>query len=189
MKESTPMKSLHYARLASALVMTLICAALLGAQNPPPAPTPGPEVKKLDYFAGNWKSEGDMKPSSFGPGGKFSGTEHNEWMPGNFFLLSHGKETTSMGSGSSVGVYGYDTEAKVYTFDEFNSNGESVHAKGTLAGDTWTWTNAETMQGKMMHGRFTVKVTSPTAYTFKFEMQLEGGAWTALAEGKVTKTP
>jgi Protein of unknown function (DUF1579) len=182
------MKRLSYALWAMVTLITL-GSAILMAQNAQQPPAPGPEVKKLDYFAGNWKSEGEMKPSSFGPGGKFTGTEHNEWMPGGFFLLLHGKETTSMGNGTSVGVYGYNTEDKVYTFDEFNSNGESVHAKGTLAGDTWTWTNEEKMQGKTMRGRFTVKVTSPTSYTFKFEMSPEGGDWSTLAEGKVTKTP
>lgn len=182
------MKRLKYARLAIASVMILVCAALVAAQNPPPAPTPAPEIKKLDYFAGNWKSEGDMKPSSFGPGGKFTATEHNEWMDGGFFLLTHGNETTPMGSGTGMGVFGYDTNEKVYTFHEFNSMGESVHAKGTLAGDTWTWTNEEKMQGKTMRGRYTVKTISPTSYTFKFEMAPEGGDWSTIMEGKATKT-
>ncbi|HEY6306295.1 MAG TPA: DUF1579 family protein, partial [Candidatus Angelobacter sp.] len=139
------MKRLSYALWAMVTVITL-GGAILTAQNAQQPPAPGPEVKKLDYFSGNWKSDGEMKPSSFGPGGKFTGTEHNEWMPGGFFLLSHSKASMSMGNETGVGVFGYDANDKVYTFDEFNSNGESVHAKGTLAGDTWTWTNEEKMQ-------------------------------------------
>ena len=182
------MKCFSTARFAIALVITMVCAALVAAQTPQQPPKPGPEVKKLDYFSGNWKSEGDTKPSPFGPGGKFTATEHNEWMEGGFFLLTHGNETTPMGSGTGVGVFGYDANEKVYTFDEFNSMGESVHAKGTLAGDTWTWTNEEKMQGKMMRGRYTIKTLSPTSYTFKFEMAPEGGAWSTVMEGKATKT-
>ncbi len=32
--------------------------------------TPGPELKKLDYFVGNWTSEGDAKPGPMGPAAK-----------------------------------------------------------------------------------------------------------------------
>lgn len=41
-----------------------------------------PELKKLEYFAGNWTWEGDMKPGPMSPGGKLSMTERNQWMVG-----------------------------------------------------------------------------------------------------------
>ena len=44
------------------------------------------ELKKLDVPVGTWKFEGEVKQSPFGPGGKVSGTERFEWMPGGFFL-------------------------------------------------------------------------------------------------------
>lgn len=175
-------------RFATVLVVTLISSAFVAAQNPPAKPTPGPEVKKLDYFAGAWKSSGDLKPSPFGPGGKFTATEQNSWMSGGFFLLSHADENTPMGNGKGMAVFGYDPEEKVYTYNAFNSMGQAEHAKGTLTGDTWTWTNEEKMQGKLMRGRYTVKVVSPTSYTFKFEMAPEGGDWTTVMEGKATKS-
>jgi|SRR5579864_1747009 len=162
--------------------MTVLALAIVMAQNPP-QPQPGPEIKKLDYFAGNWKSEGEMKPSPFGPGGKLSGSDHNEWMQGGFFLLSHSANTSAMGSETGLGIFGYDAQNKVYTFDEFNSTGETVHAKGTIAGDTWTWTS-EDQNGK---GRFTVKILSPTSYSFKFELASKGSDFITLVEGKATK--
>jgi Protein of unknown function (DUF1579) len=183
------MKRLSYARLVIALVVTFAGASLVAAaQTPEQPPKPSPEVKKLDYFSGNWKSEGDLKPSPFGPGGKFSATEHNEWMQGGFFLLSHSDENTPMGSGKGLAVFGYDPNEKVYTYYAFNSMGQAEQARGTLAGDTWTWTNEEKMQGKMMRGRYTIKTLAPTSYTFKFEMAPEGGAWSTVMEGKATKT-
>jgi len=175
-------------RVSAALVVSLLCAAVVAAQAQPQKPTPGPEVKKLDYFAGNWKSEGDMKPGPIGPGGKFSATEQNEWMPGGFFLLSHADESGPMGNGKGLAIFGYDADEKVYTYQAYNSMGEAEHAKGTLAGDTWTWTNESKMQGKPMRGRFTVKTLTPTSYTFKFEMAPEGGEWATVMEGKATKT-
>ncbi len=102
-------------------------------------PKPAPELKKLKYFAGNWTSEGDMKPSPMGPGGKMTMIEHNQWMDGGFFLTMHSQfKMADMGSGSGMAFMGYDTERKVYTYDEFNSMGEAEHSSGSLAGDTWT---------------------------------------------------
>lgn len=177
-------------RLATASIVILACAILsaIAAQNPTPAPTPSAEVKKLGYFVGDWKFEGDAKPGPMGPGGKFTGTDHNEWMPGGFFLLSHGSETGAMGNATSLAVYGYNSNEKVYTFNEFSSSGEAIHAKGTVSGDTWTWTNEDKMDGKTVHGRYTVKVISPTSYTAKLELQVEGAEWFTAFEGKATKT-
>ena len=171
-------------------IVTFACAILvaLGAQNPPPAPTPGPEVKKLEYFAGNWKIEGDAKPGPMGVGGHFTSTEHNVWMPGGFFLLSHASETGAMGNSTSMAVYGYDPGEKVYTFHEFSSSGEAIEAKGTLSGDVWTFTNEGKMDGKTVHGRYTVKPASPTSYNAKLEFQIEGGEWSTAFEAKATKT-
>ena len=177
-------------RFATVVIATLNCVALAVAfaQNPPPAPTPGPELKKLDYFAGNWKVEGEAKPGPMGPGGKFSGTDRNEWMAGRFFLVGHGTMTSPTGNETSLGIYGYEPNEKVYTFQEYSSSGKTIHATGTVAGDTWTWTSEEKMNGKTMRARYTVKVTSPAAYTFKLEFAPEGGEWSTAFEGKATRT-
>ena len=104
-------------------------------------PSPPPELKKVEYFVGTWKSEGEMKPGPMGPGGKMIMTEHNQWMDGGFFLTMQSEFTTgAMGSGSGMAFMGYDPGKKVYTYAEFNSMGESQHSTGTVAGDTWIWT-------------------------------------------------
>src|SRR5215469_13492415 len=46
-----------------------------------------PEAAKLAYFARKWVSEAEVKPSAFGPGGKFTSTESCEWLPGKFAIL------------------------------------------------------------------------------------------------------
>jgi hypothetical protein len=172
---------------AIALIALLICAALGAAQNPPTPPKPGPEQQKLAYFLGTWKSEVNMKPSPFGPGGTFAGLEHNEWMPGGFFVVSHSKGDSPMGKVTGTAYFGYDPERKVYTYNAFNSTGEAEAATGTVNGDTWTWTNQQPMNGKMMKGRFTMTITSPTAYTMKFEMGPADGDYSTLMEGSATK--
>ena len=167
-------------------VFALVLIALLGfAQMAPP--TPGPELKKLDYFVGNWTLQGDMKSSEFGPGGKMTETERNEWMRGGFFLVSHADAKGPMGDGTGISFFGYDADEKVYTYDSFNSWGEAEHSKGTVSADTWTWLSDSKVMGKPAHTRFTIKEASPTSFTFKFEMTGPDGAWRTIMDGAATK--
>ncbi|MBZ5706132.1 MAG: DUF1579 domain-containing protein [Acidobacteriia bacterium] len=167
------------------LIACLLLGAFAAAQMGPP--TPAPELKKLDYFVGTWTLDGDMKPGPFGPGGKMTETEKVEWMQGNFFLVIHSDFKSAMGNGMGMAYMGYNPEDKVYTYDAFNSMGEAEHSKGTLSGDTWTWTSEDKMGGKIMKGRFTIKELSATSYSFKFEMAGEDGNYASMMEGKATK--
>jgi Protein of unknown function (DUF1579) len=150
-------------------------------------PKPGPEVKKLDMFVGSWTLDGDMKATSMGPAGKMTENEKCEWMDGGFFIVCHADFKGSMGSGSGLTVMGYSTEDKTYTYREFNSWGEFTDSKGSVDGDTWTWTNDEKMGGMTMKGRFVMKITSATSYNFSYDMSEDGAKWTNVMEGKATK--
>jgi len=167
---------------AAWLVLTVAAAAQMEM------PKPGPEHKKLDVFAGSWVLEGDMKPGAMGSGGKMTENEKCEWMEGNFFLVCHTDFKSSMGNGTGVSVMGYSVDDKTYTYREFNSWGEFDDSKGSVDGDTWTWTSDEKMGGTMVKGRFTMKITSPTSYTFTFEMSQDGTKWTLFMDGKATKS-
>jgi hypothetical protein len=150
--------------------------------------TPAPELKKLDFMTGDWKSEGTMNPAPGMPGGKFSITSHVDWMDGNFFLVDHSDmDMGQMGKGKELSVMGYDSDRKVYTYTAFNSMGEAESATGTVDGDTWTWLSDEHFGGTTMKGRFTMKVLSPTSYSMKFELSPDGKDWTTAMEGKATK--
>jgi hypothetical protein len=174
-------------RISTLILLTGLFAAVL-AQAQMPMPTPAPELKKLDYFRGNWTAESDLKASPMGPGGKATGTSHAEWMEGNFFLVSHGTFSGAMGKGSEVFYMGYDSDQKVYTYTEFSSTGEHDVSRGTVDGDTWIW-NSETMGGgQRIKGCFTMKILSPRAYRYKFEMSPDGNTWSTVMDGKATKT-
>ena len=163
----------------------LVLAASALAQTEAPKPTS--EHKKLDVFVGSWTLEGDMKPGAMGAGGSMTEYEKCEWMEGNFFLICHTDFKSSMGNGSGLSVMGYSTEDKAYTYREYNSWGEAMDSKGSVDNDTWTWTSDEKMGGTTMKGRFTMKILSPTAYNFSFEMSQDGAKWTAVMDGKATK--
>ncbi len=168
--------------LVAGLVLTVVAMAQESA------PKPAPEHKKLDMLAGSWVLEGDVKPSAMGPGGKTTENEKCEWMEGGFYLVCHVDfKSANSGSGSGLSVLGYSAAEKTYTYREFNSWGEFEDSRGTLDGDTWTWTSDEKMGDTMMKGRFTMKFTSPAIYTFTYEMSPDGGKWTTAVDGKATK--
>jgi Protein of unknown function (DUF1579) len=151
---------------------------------------PGPEVKKLDYFVGTWTTEGTVQQGPWGAGGKFSSTATSEWMPGEFFVVGHGdfKMPPEIGGdGKETAVMGYDTTQNVYTRDGFNSQGQHESSKGTVTGDTWTWTSEANYGGTEVKQRFTTKTLSPTSYTVKFEVSIDGTNWITFMDGKATK--
>jgi hypothetical protein len=92
-----------------------------------------------------------------------------------------------MGNGLGLSVMGYSADDKAYTYREFNSFGEFDDSRGALAGDTWTWTSDEKMGSMTMKGRFTMKMTSATSYTFMFEMSQDGVKWSDVMDGKASK--
>ncbi len=151
---------------------------------------PGPEVKKLDYFTGSWTTDGTIAQGPWGAGGKFTATDTANWMAGDFFVEAHSEFKMPPeigGEGKAVAYMGYDTNENVYTRDEFNSQGRRNVSKGTVTGDTWTWTSSQTYAGQEIKQKFTMKIVSPTSYTFKFEISMDGTNWMPFMEGKATK--
>jgi len=167
------------------LFLVVFLAASATAQVP--IPKPAPEVSKLDYLAGDWITEGDLKPSPMGPGGKMTSTDHVQWMEGKFFLVLHSNFKGAIGDGTALAVMGYDPDKKVYTYNEYNSMGQITHSEGTVSGDTWSWIGDDSTGGQTFKGRYTMKAFSPTSYTFKFEMSQDGTTWTTVMDGKSTK--
>jgi hypothetical protein len=180
----TNSKEIPMKRPGMILTALLMLAMTAVAQAPP---KPGPELKKLDMFVGTWTLDGAMKASAMGPGGTMTENEKCEWMEGSFYLVCHSDYKGSMGAGVGLSVMGYSTDDKAYTYREFNSYGEFDDSRGTVDGDTWTWTNEEKMDGKTMKGRFTIHMTSSSSYTFAFDMSQDGTKWTTVMEGKASK--
>ncbi len=172
-------------RTGMILAAWIIAAAAAMAQMQPPKPAP--ELKKLDIFVGSWTLDGTMKPGMMGPGGSMTENEKCEWMEGSFYLVCRSDYKSSMGNGVGLSVMGYSADDKAYTYREFNSFGEFDDSRGSLDGDTWTWTNEEKMGGMTMKGRFTMKITSATSYNFMFEMSPDGTKWSTVMDGKASK--
>ena len=172
-------------RTFAALLVTLLVATAFAQMGPP---KPGPELRKLDYFVGNWSVEGNEKPGPMGAGGPLTMQMEAKWMDGGFFVvLNSSFKSATSGTGTGLSVMGYDPREKVYTYQEFNSMGESFGAKGAVDGDTWTWTSELKMGPQTMKAHYIEKILSPTSYEFKFEVSPDGTDWMTVVDGKATK--
>ena len=148
--------------MAMAWILLLFVTAISAlAQMATP---PGPESKKLEW----------------GMGGKFTTSATTDWMPGNFFLQSQTEAKLPPevgGDNKGLLIMGYDTQQNVYTSDRFTSLGRHDTSTGTLSGDTWTWTSTSNYAGTDVQGKMTIKTLSPTSYTLKYEISLDGKSW------------
>jgi hypothetical protein len=173
-----------------------VCAAVslsgfqVASAEEPKAPKPGPEHQRLGYFVGNWTTEGEMKASEMGPGGKIAATDKCAWFEGGFAVVCHSDGKTPMGPSKSIGILGYSSEEKVYTYSSVDSSGMTMTTvpHGTVNGDTWTYNDESMMGGKKVKSRVIIKELSPSAYTFRMDMQTPDGKWATVMESKSTKT-
>ena len=177
---------IHRGIVAAAIIFA-VASTLAVAQE---APKPGPEHKKLEYFVGKWKTEGEMKPNPFMPGGKFTGTDDCEWFEGGFAVICHTDGTGPMGSAKGLAIMSYSPEHKAYTYYGTDSTGMTMTSVplGTIDGKTWVYDDESMMGGTMIKNRYTIVVTSETSYTFKWELQDPDGTWMAIMEGKAKKS-
>src|SRR5690349_15232474 len=89
MSADFPQENNQMKRFATCIFSALLLTITVAAQNPPAPPKPAPELDRIKYFLGNWSLSGTTQPGPMGPGGKFTGTEHNEMGLGGFFMVGH----------------------------------------------------------------------------------------------------
>ena len=142
-------------------------------------------LEKLNYFVGTWSLEVHMKISPFGSRA-FFGTEHNEWMPGGFLLVSRQDGEAATGAGG-LAVIAYNTQEKLYTYRVVKDTGEVEDLRGAFEGNTWTWTSLPATGKQTPQSRLIVREISPTSYSLEFETSPEGRDWSTVMEGKAVK--
>jgi hypothetical protein len=181
------MKGMLKAAIALAALAT--AAAQLAAAQASPQQQPGPEHQRLGYFVGRWKAEGEIKPGPMGPGGKFTGTDTCEWFEGRFAVICRSEGQGPTGPSKSIGILGYSAEDKAYTYYGVDNTAMTMSSvpKGTVQGKTWTYTDESTMGGQTVKSRVTIEEESPTAYTFRMEMQGPDGKWAPVMQSRNTK--
>jgi len=150
--------------------------------------TPSADEEQLRYFEGKWSLKGEIYTSKFGLGGKFTGTHRNDWMQ-DTSLVSRWDEQRPAGKDTGQAIYRYDSDKKTYSYHGVGTTGETEDAIGILNDKIWVWSNdLKSEDGATFRGRFTVSETSPTSYTFKFEIAPAASEWTTIMEGTASKT-
>jgi Protein of unknown function (DUF1579) len=183
---STPLSKEKKMSIRSSVAVILICGftVLSLAQAPAERPKPGPEHKKLEYFLGTWKTEGEIKANEFVPAGKSVTTETYTLGPGGFYVEFDRPEGQIP---RTQGIMAYDSHAKAYTSFYVNSAGLVGTGTGTVDGNTWTFLVEDKVFGRAVKGRTTITTLSPTQFTIKYEMAAANGRYTTITEGTATK--
>jgi Protein of unknown function (DUF1579) len=176
-----------FAALPLVTVFLFLGVAIICAQDTGGPPKPGPEHAKLAYFVGKWASEGDLKPSAYGPGGKFTFTENCDWLSGNFALVCHSEGQMAGMVVKGLSVMSYDPAEKKYIYFESNNMGQNTYSLGSVDGDIWLWSSDVQMGGKTIHSRFTLKRLTDDSASYKYEMGAGSDAFALVMEGKQTR--
>jgi hypothetical protein len=176
-------------QLFAAASMLAICQTAATAQAPTAPPKPSAEHQRLAYFVGKWTSVGEVKASPMGPAGKFTTTDTCEWFEGGFAVVCRGEGKSPMGPMKNLGLMSYSPEAKVYTYYAVDNSGMTMAsvAKGTVKGDTWTYTDESVMGGQTIKMQIVLKEVSPTEYAFSMAILGPDGKPVPLMEAKSTK--
>ena len=160
---------------------------ILSAQAPQ-APKPGPEHQRLGAFVGNWTFNGEVKSGPMGPGGKMTGTDRVQWLPGNFFVERRFEGKGPMGTMSGVEIIAYDSAKKAYTYTLVDSMGTLGSGTATVSGDRWTFSGTGNMGGKVMQERCNISLAAGGAsMKIACEMSADGKSWMPSFEGTATK--
>ncbi len=140
-------------RIIFALAFVLVfCAIYVQAQ----APTPNPQHKKLGFWIGTWKIEGEGKETPMWLAGKYYATMTAEWFEGRFHVILHTKWSGAMGDYSELGILGYDPgfgKYYQYAIDEF---GTGLAFYRTVKENVWTYITDTKVEGKPVKFRHTV---------------------------------
>jgi hypothetical protein len=116
-------------------------------------------------------------------------TDTCEWFEGGFSVVCRSEGTTPSGPSKSMGILGYNAEEKVYVYYGVDNTAMTMSSvpKGTVQGRTWTYTDEGTMGGQSFKSRVTIEEESPTAYTFRMEMEGPDGKWMPMVQSRNTK--
>jgi Protein of unknown function (DUF1579) len=171
-------------RSSAAVILIFGFTALSLAQAPPEPPKPGLEHKKLEYFVGTWRVEGEIKANDYMPAGKNVSTLTNTLGPGGFFVEWRGEGEKYP---TTRGIMSYDSQAKLYTQFYASSAGLVGGGTATVDGNTWTWMLEDKWLGQAFKGRTTVTVKSASQFTSKYEYLDPNGSYVTISEGTATK--
>jgi hypothetical protein len=156
--------------------------ALLLASAPVPAlAQPGPEHKKLDYLAGKWKVEIEIKGAAGAASSTAAGTEDCEWFA-NLHIVCRSEATGAAGLYKAMRTISYVPAVKQYSSYSVDSLGYALLTLGQISGATWTFSS----EAGGYKSRSTIK-TAKDSYTATAEYAGADGKWITGSVVKATR--
>jgi hypothetical protein len=102
--------------------------------------------------------------------------------------VCRGEEHGPSGKRAFLNIRAYDEKTQAYTEYGISSLGETEYnTGGTLVGNKKTFAFDVDIDGKPTKLRYVEVQVSPTLFTYEAAASTDGGPWTVIAEGKVTK--
>jgi hypothetical protein len=173
-------------------LMTLIAAVCFSgtaiAQQPNQPAKPGPELRKMAAWYGDWTYETEIQKTPLGPGAKVTGKMTARPVLNGFAVECVYDEKGPAGETHGFELCWYDPAAKKYAYIYLSNDGymEQGPFMMTDNGDTW---EANCVAGGIpfkMRGVETV-LSGGMVITRKAEMSVDGKTWLPYWTGKLTK--
>jgi hypothetical protein len=171
-----------------ALVVSACFSAIAFGQQPNQPAKPGPELKKLAVYVGQWRYEGESKPGPLGPAAKFTGDATGEMILQGFFLEWRwkGQGTTEVTRG--VEILSYNPVNKNYSSSSHSDDGSLTSGEYVLGGNTSNFAGKLVVGGRQYGLRATeVFAANLMTITRKEEISVDGKTWIPSADVKFTK--
>ncbi len=162
-------------RILAVAVLALSLGTLAAAQAP--APGPGPEYQQLNSLLGVWKGGGEMKDTPISAAGKFEGTVTCSKFPGGRNVVCNVEAQIGKSPYRELAVFGYDPDAKRYTWYDIDSTGMDALGHGSFEALTWTFYFDLKSDGKPAKLRVTIKELGPSRLQNIAEVSVAGGPW------------
>jgi hypothetical protein len=172
-------------RLFVVALLTMTSAAVARAQAP--APQLGEEYQRLGYLVGTWKGGGDMYATALSAVGKFAATITCTRFSGGFHVVCNVDGMMGGEPYREMAVFGFDPEAKQYTWYDIDSTGMNAFCRGSVQGPTWTFVFDVKAGGKPAKLRVFITELSPTSFENRAEVSLGGGPWALMQLVKMSK--
>lgn len=171
-----------------AFILAVALGAAAFAQPTVQAPKPPPELGQLAIYLGEWRLEGDNKPSPLGPAGRVRGQATGTMILQGFFLEWRWKEESPTEKSQGVEYLGYSPVTKAFPNSLFSDSGTTVQGEYAIAGNTSTFTGKILTGGKQYELRAReIFAADGRSFTRTADVSSDGRTWIPCFEGKFTK--
>jgi hypothetical protein len=162
-------------------------AAESAAPAPAPAPTPAaaPELRRLDFLAGDWVHQETYHAIGDDPAGRGAARSKAIWILDDRHLYVTYKANTSRGTVESRAILGYDTAGRRYRMFWFDNTGAATEYAGDFDGEgNLVLSGERTAPGSARKEQLTFRSVPEGGFRLEGRVAAPDGSW-ALAQESV----